>query len=82
MKTDEISLREKFQLILSLVICSSRVFVSIGKGLGYKRGDSWSLPHITPLLSSKGTAYALYESRVSSQSSWYIQFSVEVFYLA
>ena len=40
MKTDEMSLRKKFQLILSLVICSSKVFVSIGKGLGYKRDDS------------------------------------------
>ena len=40
MKTDEMSLRKKFQLILSLVICSSRVFVGIGNGLGYKRGDS------------------------------------------
>ena len=39
MKTDEMSLRKKFQLILPLVICSSRVFVSIGKGLGYKRDD-------------------------------------------
>lgn len=40
MKTDEMSLRKKFQLILSLVICSSKVFVSIEKGLGYQRDDS------------------------------------------
>ena len=54
--------------------------MSIGKGLGYKRDDSSSLLHITPLLSCKGTAYALYESRVSSQSSRHTHFSVEVFH--
>ena len=36
MKTHEMSLRKKFQLILSLVICSSRVFVSLGKVWGRK----------------------------------------------
>ena len=36
MKTYEMSLRKKFQLILSLVICSSRVFVRLGKVWGRK----------------------------------------------
>jgi len=35
-KTYEMSLRKKFQLILSPVICSSRVFVRLGKVWGRK----------------------------------------------